>query len=145
MFNVAKHARDHCTIFSNGGKFRPDYGLLLELHTLTLVARSYVLLRQEIPYSAKFSKDKIFADWPLTNFCRNKFRGSRSLATPCSAACFALLVELRLGPSWFIRLSSSTTRLKPETPPHWQTQLVPPKKLTMAAPRNLEVFALKQR
>ena len=26
------------------GKFRPDYGLLLELHALTLVARSYALL-----------------------------------------------------------------------------------------------------
>ena len=26
------------------GKFRPDYGLPLELHTLTLVARSYALL-----------------------------------------------------------------------------------------------------
>ena len=37
-------ARDQSSIFSNGGKFRPDYGLLLELHTLTLVARSYVLL-----------------------------------------------------------------------------------------------------
>ena len=33
--------------------------------------------------------------------------------TPCSAARFALLVELRLGPFWFVRLSSSTTRLKP--------------------------------
>ena len=30
--------------FSTGGKFRPDYGLLLELHALTLVARSYALL-----------------------------------------------------------------------------------------------------
>ena len=37
-------ARDQSSIFSTGGKFRPDYGLLLELHTLTLVARSYVLL-----------------------------------------------------------------------------------------------------
>ena len=26
------------------GKFHPDYGLLLELHALTLVARSYALL-----------------------------------------------------------------------------------------------------
>ena len=26
------------------GKFRPDYGFLLELHALTVVARSYVLL-----------------------------------------------------------------------------------------------------
>ena len=38
-------ARDQSSIFSTGGKFRPDYGLLLELHTLTLVAHSYVLLK----------------------------------------------------------------------------------------------------
>ena len=38
------HARDWCSIFSIGGKFRPDYGLLLELHALTLVACSYALL-----------------------------------------------------------------------------------------------------
>jgi len=37
-------ACDQCSIFSTGGKFRPDYGLLLELHTLTLVASSYALL-----------------------------------------------------------------------------------------------------
>jgi len=37
-------ARDQSSIFSTGGKFRPDFGLLLELHALTLVARSYVLL-----------------------------------------------------------------------------------------------------
>ena len=29
---------------SSDGKFRPDYGLLLELHALTLVAHSYALL-----------------------------------------------------------------------------------------------------
>ena len=29
---------------SKRNKFRPDYGLLLELHTLTLVTRSYALL-----------------------------------------------------------------------------------------------------
>jgi len=39
------HARDQSSIFSTGGKFRPDYGLLLELHALTLVAHSYVLLQ----------------------------------------------------------------------------------------------------
>ena len=44
MLHVAKRARDQCTIFSIGGKFRPDHGLLLELHALTLVARSYALL-----------------------------------------------------------------------------------------------------
>ena len=37
-------ARDQSSIFSAGGKFCPDYGLLLELHALTLVARSYALL-----------------------------------------------------------------------------------------------------
>ena len=37
-------ARDQSSIFSIGGKFRPDYGLLLELHALTLVACSYALL-----------------------------------------------------------------------------------------------------
>ena len=31
-------------LFFTGGKFCPDYGLLLELHALTLVARSYALL-----------------------------------------------------------------------------------------------------
>ena len=45
-------ARDQCSIFSTGGKFRPDYGLLLELHTLTLVARSYALLI--LPMHSKF-------------------------------------------------------------------------------------------
>ena len=29
---------------NSGGKFCPDYGFLLELHALTLVARSYALL-----------------------------------------------------------------------------------------------------
>jgi len=37
-------AHDQSSIFSTGGKFHPDYGLLLELHTLTQVARSYALL-----------------------------------------------------------------------------------------------------
>ena len=37
------HARDQSSIFSTGGKFRSDYGLLLELHTLTLVTCSYAL------------------------------------------------------------------------------------------------------
>ena len=37
-------ARDQSSIFSTGRKFRPDYGVLLELHALILVAGSYVLL-----------------------------------------------------------------------------------------------------
>ena len=44
--NVAKRACDQCTNFSTGGKFHPGYGLLLELHALTLVDRSYALLLQ---------------------------------------------------------------------------------------------------
>ena len=44
--NVAKCARNQSSIFSTGRKFCSDYGLLLELHALTLVARSYVLLVQ---------------------------------------------------------------------------------------------------
>ena len=39
-------AHDQSSIFSTSRKFRPDYGLLLELHALTLVARSYPLLLQ---------------------------------------------------------------------------------------------------
>ena len=35
---------DQSSIFSTGGKFRSEYGLLLELHGLTLVTCSYVLL-----------------------------------------------------------------------------------------------------
>jgi len=37
-------ACDQSSIFSTGGKFCLDYGLLLELHALTLVTRSYALL-----------------------------------------------------------------------------------------------------
>ena len=40
------HARDQSSIFSTGRKFRSDYGLLLQLHALTLVACSYALLLQ---------------------------------------------------------------------------------------------------
>ena len=41
-------ARDQSSIFSTGGKFRSDYGLLLELHALTLVAYSYALLHDVV-------------------------------------------------------------------------------------------------
>ena len=41
-------ARDQSSIFSTGGNFRPDYGLLLELHALTLVTSSYMPLVQVI-------------------------------------------------------------------------------------------------
>ena len=52
-------ARDQCSIFSIGGKFCPDYGLLLELHPLTLVTRSYALLITYMQYFPNSSK--IFA------------------------------------------------------------------------------------
>ena len=45
-------ARDQCSIFSTVQSFRPDYGLLLELHALTLVAHSYVLLSAHMHTSA---------------------------------------------------------------------------------------------
>ena len=44
-------AHDQSSIFSIGGKFRPDCGLLLELHALTLVARSYALLQYPIHHA----------------------------------------------------------------------------------------------
>ena len=34
--------RDQCSIFSIGLKFRPDYGPLLELHTLTRSSRPFL-------------------------------------------------------------------------------------------------------
>ena len=43
-------AHDQSFIFSTGGKFCLDYGLLLELHALTLVGHSYALLGQPIFY-----------------------------------------------------------------------------------------------
>ena len=48
------HTHDQCSIFSTGGKFRSDYGLLLELHALTLVDHSYALLQCIYVYTATF-------------------------------------------------------------------------------------------
>ena len=66
-------AHDQSSIFSIGGKFRPDYGLLLELHALTLVARSYVFLVSYItkytniadPGTQIYKRDKQFKVWSL--------------------------------------------------------------------------------
>ena len=63
-------ARDQSSIFSTGGKFRPDYGLLLELHVLTLVARSYALLYVYIELwssSGRSSKHVFPVMWCHTN------------------------------------------------------------------------------
>ena len=43
--NVAKLACDQCSIFSTVQYFVPDYGVLLKLHALTQITRSYALLR----------------------------------------------------------------------------------------------------
>ena len=58
--------RDQCSIFSTGGKFRPDYGLLLELHAPTLVARSYrsCLYYQNFCYGHTASAQGLDADRP---------------------------------------------------------------------------------
>ena len=42
LVDVANRARDQHSIFSTVQQFCPDYGVLLELHTLTQVAHSYV-------------------------------------------------------------------------------------------------------
>ena len=67
--NVAMRARDQSYIFSTGEKFCPDYGLLLELHALTLVARSYALL-QSCSYASyslimegKAIKESVCSSW----------------------------------------------------------------------------------
>ena len=52
-------ARDQSSIFSTGGKFCPDYGLLLELHALTLVGRSYALLAILIGICSVVSETKV--------------------------------------------------------------------------------------
>ena len=52
FLNVAKRTHDQCSIFSMVQKFFPDYGLLLELHALTLDAHSYLLL---IPHMDVFT------------------------------------------------------------------------------------------
>ena len=54
--NVAKCTRDQCSIFSTGGKFRSDYGLLLELHAITLVARSYALLVSRMVFITQLTR-----------------------------------------------------------------------------------------
>ena len=91
-----------------------------------------------IPYNDKLPRDKIFMDQPLTNFHGIRFRRLRSpishthfwllhvqfflivATTPCSAACFQIQVFFLLRGKFhlfsFIRWSSSTTPLKPETP-----------------------------
>ena len=87
-----------CCIFKNSS----TRGFYLELHALTLAMHPFLcalgnrnrgfrygvvpLLTElisnagkidKLPYSAKFSRDKIFADRPFANFRGNKFRGSK--------------------------------------------------------------------
>jgi len=63
-------ARDQGSIFSTGGKFHSDYGLLLELHTLTLVACSYALLNVAMVWQSVLSSVKsILSQLPGTGDC----------------------------------------------------------------------------
>ena len=71
-------ARYQSSIFSTGGKFCPDYGLLLELHALTLVARSYALLSEAIESPLQICKlacilacTKLVPSFKLTPFSIN--------------------------------------------------------------------------
>ena len=54
--NVAMHARDQCStcIFSTVQKFCPDYGLLLELHALTLVLCTLGLAMNQVNFTASY-------------------------------------------------------------------------------------------
>ena len=52
--NVAMHARDQCSIFSAVQKFCPDYGLLLELHALTLVLCALGLAMNQVNFTASY-------------------------------------------------------------------------------------------
>ena len=79
MLNVAMRARDQSSIFSIGGKFRPDYGLLLELHALTLVACSYVLLQLHCSYycyieSAYMQNLRSVEVYPIRNSASQKLQ-----------------------------------------------------------------------
>ena len=65
-------ARDQSSIFSTGGKFRPDYGLLLELHALTLDARSYAFLATEMPTLTHFAWDSRI--WYLSHALTHRSR-----------------------------------------------------------------------
>ena len=47
-FTKCTGARDQHSIFSMVQKFCPDYWLLLELHALTLVTRSYAFLLRDM-------------------------------------------------------------------------------------------------
>ena len=68
--NVAVGAHDQCTNFSTGGKFRPDYGLLLELHALTLVVHYYVLLLQSsICHPIVYNLITLVSGWSSSLVC----------------------------------------------------------------------------
>ena len=92
-------ACDQNSIFSTGGKFCSDYGLLLELHTLTLVARSYALLSHIIyrivldkcPWVLAAQALKFEGEWfnyPRTRAhpgCEVRCHGTKSTYIVCSS------------------------------------------------------------
>ena len=73
-------AHDQSSIFSTGGKFCPDYGLLLELHTLTLLARSYALLAEGSKVSSQpcftILPDRTFHVFGMGHMIRNRLPSS---------------------------------------------------------------------
>ena len=59
-------ARDQSSIFSIGGKFCPDYGLLLELHALTLVAALEQVVHNYVTILPQASlRPGVWNVWPL--------------------------------------------------------------------------------
>ena len=77
------------SFFSTGGKFCPDYGLLLELHALTLVAHSYALLLHAMQCK----------HYQVVNFCRCCVVLCASLQSPFQQTPFACILF-----RWYSRL-----------------------------------------
>ena len=75
------HACDQSSIFSTGGKFCPDYGLLLDLHALTLYSRLFLCSLVEaiaISFFFIFIKSKVHsATFPVTRKWFWSLMGSR--------------------------------------------------------------------
>ena len=90
-------ARDQSSIFSTGRKFRPDYGLLLELHTLTLVARSYALLSGFIAFQMLYwGGDRQTCVMP----CSSSDRLSLSVRQKDYNNCYSNYPELHMYVEW---------------------------------------------
>ena len=101
-------ARDQSSIFSTGGKFCPDYGLLLELHALTLVARSYALLGR---WSAIMSTMKMHSCYCTLVVIPSKF-ATRADERQLSLACRLLPAYVTEKLTAIYRMRSNTAECK---------------------------------